>query len=70
MKDLLLKQKSEDEVVCSRNKGYSTGLKQGLCQINEQFGGDILRKSTPLSKDNLIKMNIPQGEDTSFKSFL
>lgn len=58
MKDLLLKQKSEDEVVCGRNKGYSTGLSKAFVRLMNKLGGEILRISNPLSNDNLITMNI------------
>lgn len=58
-------------------KLYAAGIKaiaqdwsKAFVRLMNNLEGDILRKSTPLSKDNLIKINIPQGEDTSFKSFL
>lgn len=35
-------------------------------RLMNNLGGEILRKSTPLSKDNLIKLNILQGEDNTF----
>lgn len=62
MKDLLLKQKS-----------YAAGIKaiaqdwsKAFVRLMNNQGGEILRKSSPLSNDNLIKMNTPQGEDITF----
>lgn len=58
-------------------KLYAAGIKaiaqdwsKAFVRLMNNLGGDILRKSTPLSEDNLIEINIPQGEDTSFKDFL
>lgn len=57
-------------------KLYAAGIKaiaqdwsKAFVRLMNNLGGDILRKSTPLSKDNLIKMNIPQGEDTLLNLF-
>lgn len=58
-------------------KLYAAGIKaiaqdwsKAFVRLMNNLGGEVLRKSTPLSEDNLTEMNIPQEEDTSFKYFL
>lgn len=52
-------------------KAVAQDWNKAFVRLMNNLGGEILRKSTPLSKDNPIKMNIPQGEDnTSSNSFL